>query len=109
MQTRFFGQVGKLKPEMVKDYVRLHGDPWPELLETLKKYHLQNYSIFQFQDMVFSYFEYAGSDYEADMALLAQEPVMLAWWTYSKPCFSRFAMHAREEFYADMQRIFFLP
>lgn len=77
-------------------------------MEVLRKYHLGNYSIFQRGLWVFSYFEYDGDDYDTDMALMAQEPVMLRWWTHSKPCFERFAMAKDVEFYADMERIFFL-
>ncbi|HWR23525.1 MAG TPA: L-rhamnose mutarotase [Feifaniaceae bacterium] len=109
MARRIFGQIGKLKPEMAEVYVQLHGRPWPELLDTLKRYHFENYSIFRHGDFVFSYFEYTGEDYEADMLLMEREPVMLRWWTYSKPCFSSFALSPQEEYYADMQRIFHLP
>lgn len=108
MAKQFFGQMGRLLPEKAGEYASLHQNPWPELLDILRKHHLGNYSIYQHGLWVFSYFEYDGQDYEADMASLEQEPVMQRWWTFSKPCFQRFSMGRHAEFYDDMDRIFYL-
>lgn len=108
MAKRIFGQVGRLLPHKADDYAKLHLDPWPELLAVLSEHHLENYSIFQRGLTVFSYFEYTGADYDAEMAALATQPVMQRWWTHSKPCFERHAMGPDDEFYADMRQIFYL-
>lgn len=40
------GMVIRVKPEKVEEYKRLHAAPWPEVLDTLGRHHVRNYSIF---------------------------------------------------------------
>ena len=103
----FFGQVGKLKQEKIAEYEALHANPWPEVLKTIHDCNLRNYSIFREEDTVFSYFEYIGDDYDADMEKMAQDPVTQEWWKHTKPCFVKFGARADSEFYADMKQIFY--
>ena len=42
MEKRFFGQIGRLKPEMVEKYRALHAEAWPEVLEMIGKCNLRN-------------------------------------------------------------------
>ena len=72
MKKIIFGQVGKLKPDMVETYRNLHAQAWPEVLQTITDCNLRNYSIFLRGDTVFAYFEYIGRDYDADMEKMAQ-------------------------------------
>jgi len=107
MKNVIFGQLGKLKREKIEEYCRLHAATWPEVLKTISECNLQNYSIFLHDDMVFSYFEYVGEDYEADMEKMAQDPVTRRWWEQTHPCFESFAIDPRSEFYHDMKQIFY--
>lgn len=107
MKKVVFGQVGRLKPEKIEEYCRLHANPWPEVLQTIRDCHLQNYSIFRHEDMVFAYFEYVGEDYESDMAKMAEDPITQQWWQHTKPCFVQYAIDPASEFYHDMQSIFY--
>ncbi len=100
---RRFGQRAALKPECVEDYKRLHAAAWPEVLETITACNLKNYSIYILGTELFAYFEYVGSDYEADMARMAADPITQEWWRHTKPCF---AGHAQEIYYVDMEEIF---
>lgn len=110
MNTRkqvIFGQLGRLKPEMIGQYEALHANPWPEVLNTIHECNLRNYSIFRHEDLVFAYFEYIGDDYDADMEKMAQDEATQRWWTYTKPCFIPFSICPDSEFYADMKHIFY--
>lgn len=109
MAKTVFGQVGRLKFGMVEEYVRLHQNPWPEVLQTIRDCNIQNYSIFLQGDVVFAYFEYVGENYEADMLKMARDPKTQEWWTHTHPCFVRYAMGPGDEFYKDMRQIFYLP
>lgn len=80
MAVRRFGQVIGIKPEDIKEYEDLHANAWPTIIEIIKDANISNYSIFRYQNLLFAYFEYSGSDYEADMAKLAAEPEMQRWW-----------------------------
>ncbi len=103
---KLFGQIGRLKPEKIQEYCELHAKVWPGVLKTISDCNLKNYSIFRHGDMVFSYFEYTGTDYDADMDKMAQDPVTQEWWTYTKPCFVKYAFSDLSEFYHDMECIF---
>ena len=80
MKKVIFGQVGRLRPEKIDEYCKLHAEPWPEVLKTITDCNLRNYSIFRHNDLVFSYFEYVGDDYDADMKKMEADPVTQKWW-----------------------------
>jgi len=77
------GMVIKIKPECVDEYRRLHADSNPGVRDLLTRYHLHNFSIFLHQIgqewFEFGYYEYIGTDFDADMAALAAEPRNQAW------------------------------
>ena len=100
---RRFGQHAKLKPECVDEYKRLHAAAWPDVLATITKCNLRNYSIYIMGTDLFAYFEYIGDDFEADMAIMEADPVTQEWWTHTKPCFIQ---HEKEIYYSDMEEIF---
>lgn len=100
---RRFGQHARLKPDCVEKYKRLHAAAWPKVLEMISKCNIRNYSIYQMGRDLFAYFEYVGSDYDADMAKMAADPATLEWWTHTKPCFEG---HSEAVYYEDMEEIF---
>jgi L-rhamnose mutarotase len=83
--VRRVGKVIEVLPEQIEAYERLHTAPWPGVLATLMAANVHNYSIFRFGELLFAYFEYTGSDYDADMALVAADPVTRAWWKLTDP------------------------
>ncbi len=95
-----------LKPEKVRDYIELHAHPWPELIDLITKCNIHNYSISIRGTELYTYYEYTGESYEADMAIMDASPVMLKWWKLSKPCF---LFHEEETYYDDLREIFYCP
>ena len=69
-----FGMVLGVKPEKIDEYKRLHAAVWPDVLKMITACNIRNYSIFLKDDRLFSYFEYTGDDYEADMNKMAEDP-----------------------------------
>ncbi|WP_311733077.1 L-rhamnose mutarotase [Granulicella mallensis] len=47
--------------------MRYHTDVWPGVLERIADCGIRNYSIFLRSGVLFAYFEYHGTDYEADI------------------------------------------
>lgn len=92
------------KPEKVDDYVRLHTQPWPELMQLLESCHIHHYSISIRGTEVFTYYEYTGSDYAADMERMDDSAVMQRWWQYSKPCFLH---HDKAHYYDELKEVFY--
>ncbi|MGQ9574849.1 MAG: L-rhamnose mutarotase [Thermoguttaceae bacterium] len=86
-----FGSVIGLKPEKAEEYIRLHANTWPGVLATIRKCNIRNYSIYlgELDDgrlYLFSYFEYTGDDFQADMDKMAADPTTQRWWKLTDPC-----------------------
>lgn len=85
-----YGMITGLKPEKADEYKNLHANPWPGVLKTIRECNIRNYSIYLVQldgDLyLFSYFEYIGDDFDADMAKMAEDPVTQEWWSRTDPC-----------------------
>ena len=96
-----------LKQNRIEEYKNLHAAVWPEVLETIRKCNIKNYSIFLKDDLLFSYFEYTGDDFERDMQKMQQDPVTQRWWDVCKPCMSPLESRAEGEWWAEMEEIFY--
>jgi L-rhamnose mutarotase len=57
-------------------------------LSIITTFNIRNYSIFlrEPENLLFSYFEYHGSDFAKDMAYMATDPRTQAWWKVCGPC-----------------------
>ncbi|MBI4047125.1 MAG: L-rhamnose mutarotase [Devosia nanyangense] len=105
--TRYASVIG-IKPEAIAEYKRLHADVWPDVLKQIKASNISNYSIFlkEPENLLFSYFEYHGSDYEADMAAMAADPRTQEWWAVCKPLQSPLMTRKDGEWWAEMPEVF---
>lgn len=85
-----YGMVTGLKPEKMEQYKKLHASPWPEVQKRISECNIQNYSIYlqkiENQYFLFSYFEYSGSDFNADMEKMAADSMTQKWWKETDPC-----------------------
>ena len=88
--VRRFHSVTGLKPEKADYYFELHANTWPGVLKQIHEANLRNFSIavkeIEGKLYLFSYFEYVGSDFEADMRKIAQDPETQRWWKETDPC-----------------------
>ena len=105
-KTVYFGQLGKLKNDKIEEYEKLHAECWPEIRQLIKNCNIRNYSIFRHENLVFSYFEYVGEDYDKDMSLMAADEVNKKWWSVTDPCFETY-VYGDNEFTVDMKQIFY--
>jgi L-rhamnose mutarotase len=78
-------QLIKLRPEKNDEYKEIHAAVWPEVLATIAAANIHNYSIFHWNGLLFAYFEYMGSDFDADMAKIAADPKTREWWQLTDP------------------------
>ena len=86
MQVQRFGSVIKVRSEKLEEYKKLHASVWPDVLRMTSKCNIRNYSIYYKEDFLFSFFEYTGKDYKADMEKMAADPVTQKSWEICKPC-----------------------
>jgi L-rhamnose mutarotase len=85
-----YGMVTGLKPEKIEQYKKLHASPWPVVQKRISECNIHNYSIYlqkiEDQYYLFSYFEYTGQDFDADMKKMAADTTTQRWWRETDPC-----------------------
>jgi L-rhamnose mutarotase len=100
------GSVIRVKPDKLDEYRRYHARVWPEVLDMIAKCNIRNYSIYHRDGYLFSYFEYVGEDYAADMEKMAAHPRTQEWWAIMKPLQQPLETRARGEWWAEMEEVF---
>ena len=103
-----YGMVIGIKPEKIEEYKKLHAAVWPGVLKKIKECNIRNYSIFLKDNHLFSYFEYYGTDFDADMAKMAADPTTQKWWAVCKPCQVPLESRGEGEWWAVMEEVFHL-
>jgi L-rhamnose mutarotase len=81
-----YGQVIGIRAEAKERYKALHANAWAGVLAKIKECNIKNYSIYLYEDKLFSYYEYTGEDYEGDMKKMAADPLTQEWWAECGPC-----------------------
>jgi L-rhamnose mutarotase len=106
--VRRYGMAVRLRPERADEYRRMHRETWPEVLAALRRCGIGNYSIYQLGDLLFSYFEYGGSDLATDLARSEEDPVVARWERICDSCFLP-VMDGAGPTWVEMQELFHLP
>ncbi len=101
-----FGMVIKVKPDKLAEYKKYHASAWPEVLAMIRKCNIRNYSIYFKDGYLFSYFEYCGKNYDADMKKMAADPKTQEWWAIMKPLQEPLPTRAEGEWWANMEEVF---
>jgi len=101
-----YGMVIGVRPEKLEEYKQLHAAVWPDVLAMIRECKIRNYSIYYKDGMLFSYFEYHGDDFAADMAKMAADPTTQRWWSHCIPCQAPFPTRAEGEWWANMEEVF---
>ena len=106
-----YGWVIGVKEEKIDEYKKLHAAVWPEILKMISECNLKNYSIYlrkmpDGKHYLFSYCEYIGEDFQADMAKMAADEMTQKWWDVCIPCLEPLEDRAEGELWADMEEVF---
>ena len=72
-----YAWVLEVRPGYEAEYKQRHDEIWPEMLETLHKSGIRNYSIFKHGLTLFGYFE--TDDLKATIEALGQSEVNARW------------------------------
>ena len=102
------GRIIKLKAEIIPEYKRIHAAVWPEVLKAIRDSNIRNYTIFLRGDMLFSYYEYVGTDHAADQARICADPVTQRWWQLTDPCQERLPGTPEGEQWAPLTEVWHL-
>lgn len=103
-----YGMVIELKTEKLEEYKKLHASVWPAVIKKIKECNIRNYSIYYKDGFLFSYYEYTGDNYEADMENMAADTVTQKWWAVCKPCQKPIEGRKEGEWWAEMEEYFHL-
>ena len=106
-----YGSVIGIKAENIEEYKRLHADAWPDVLKKIKECNIRNYSIYlgeleKDKYYLFSYFEYVGEDFKADMAKMAADKTTQKWWKHTDPLQVPIPTRKKGEWWVDMEEVF---
>jgi L-rhamnose mutarotase len=101
-----YGQLLRLKPEHEAEYRRQHVAVWPEVLERIHRSGIRNYSIFLEDGILFAYFEYVGTDFQADMRAMAADPATQRWWALMEPMQEKWPTATAEAWWTNMTEVF---
>jgi len=107
MMKRYGMAIG-IRPDCIEVYKAYHAEVWPEILAKITDCGIRNYSIFLKDQTLFSYFEYHGADFDADMARMAADPKTQEWWAVMKPMQQPLETRAGGEWWANMEEVFHL-
>ena len=111
-QVQRYGSVVGVKEDRVARYEELHAAAWPEVLAIIKRSHIRNYSIYlrelaDGRHYLFSYFEYAGNDFDQDMKKMAADSSTQRWWKETDPCQQPLPdAVAKKQIWSSMEEVF---
>lgn len=101
-----YGRLIRLKPEYRERYVILHEHTFPEVLEQIRTSNICNYSIFLHDGLLFSFFEHVGTDFDADMEAMADNPTVQDWWTLTDPMQESLTPEDDEQWWVTMEELY---
>ncbi|MCH5719228.1 L-rhamnose mutarotase [Niabella hibiscisoli] len=88
-RVKRYGMVTGIKPEKIAYYKELHAHGWPGVTKMITECNIRNYSIYLKQIgssyYLFSYFEYTGKNFDADMKKMAADTTTQRWWRETDP------------------------
>jgi L-rhamnose mutarotase len=105
-----YGSVIGVRKSKLAEYKKLHAAVWPDVARMIRRCHIRNYSIYlrkiAGRYYLFSYFEYTGKNFAADMAKMAADPTTRKWWRLTDPCQFGLPDRRKGEWWAGMDEVF---
>ena len=100
------GMMIGIKENKIEDYKKLHAEVWPPVLKNLTELNCRNYSIFLRGNLLFSYMEYHGDDYERDMRFMSENKAVREWWAVCGPCQEPMPNRNKGDWWSPMEEVF---
>lgn len=109
MSRRYAFVIG-LRPEKADEYLRLHEAVPQPIADRLYQSNVRDFRIFHrtlddgSQILVMTY-DYVGSDHDADMRLVAEDPATQEWWKLTAPCQLPLVVPTEGAWWAEMREV----
>lgn len=87
-KTNFSKPIGSLiglSEDATRQYILLHRNVFPSVLDQIARSNITNYSIFFHDGILFGFYDYLGKDYQDDMAAMGKDPDTQQWWKLTGP------------------------
>lgn len=99
-----------VRPEKIAEYKKLHAFPWPEMDAALREANIRNYSIYlrEPENLLFGYWEYVGTDFEADLKVLGEREVTRRWLALTDACQTPLNSTTKGEWWSPMPEVYHL-
>ena len=103
------GRVIGIKPDGIARYRELHASPWPDVIQDLKDRNIHNFSIFlrEPENLLFSYWEYTGTDFASDIAQTTDNARIKEWLALTGALQDPLTSSGKDEWWAPMEEVFF--
>jgi len=106
MESKRHAWTWNIKPEKLDEYVKMHLDVWPEVLDEHTKAGIQNYSIFQNGNQFFYCFE--CDDVKKAFAYIDNSSICQKWNAITSPMVEGAFDFGNEEPVTFLREVFYL-
>ena len=96
------GSIIGLKKEFEEQYIALHNNTFPGVLERIHRSNISDYSIFLHNGILFSHMVYSGSDFESDMKAMGTDKTTREWWKLTDPMQEPLEIRKGNEWWAQI-------
>jgi L-rhamnose mutarotase len=100
-----YASVIRVRDGHEAEYRLLHENVWPEVREQIARSNIRNWSIWLRDGVLFSYFEYHGDDFAADMAAMAADREVQRWGEVTMPCQEPVETAASDDWWSPMEEV----
>jgi len=100
------GSIIGLKKETEDQYIALHNNTFPGVLDRIHRSNISDYSIFLFNGMLFSHMVYDGADFKSDMDAMGTDKTTREWWKLTDPMQQPLSNRKENEWWAGLNLLF---
>ena len=100
------GSIIGLKKEFEEQYVALHNNTFPGVLERIHRSNISDYSIFLHNGLLFSHMVYSGTDFQSDMNAMGTDKTTREWWKLTDPMQEPLKDRNENEWWAGLTLLF---
>lgn len=99
------GSLIGLKKDHTEQYIILHQNVFPAVLDRIARSGIANYSIFVSDGMLFGIYDYRGGNYVEDMKAIGDDPATQQWWKLTAPLQEALPFRKEGEWWAGIEHI----
>lgn len=94
-----------VKPERREEYLALHANPDPKVMQALKDANHRDYRLYILGELLLATYTYTGVNLEDDRAQLRARPELQAWMQLTAEMQSRFDVRQEGQWWSVMEPV----